>query len=374
MTDPRTPARRVLPPLPTVLLTVLVVLLAALGGWRLGAARPVPPDEVARADAWSRTETLLRHPSLEDLEEGAAVRADLDRQLAALGPAPVTRASAAARAAHPSPSEAAGPGAPAGTEDLAGALAGSAAALARDALDAEDPALARVLGAAAASRATTAGQLGGAAAVPRLCAPGADRGSGATTSAAAPLWSALDRAGYALEALAARTGPTGAPADAALRQARADVADLLEAPVARGVLAAEPGLRAGAYVLPAGSGRTPAGAPERRRATCRRPPRTPSPRAGRRHAAGRSERWSGPARSARRSAARWTPCPGCSPTTPPPCPAHRDARPASPREDPVTRRRSPGRATAPQGSAPQERGPAEQGPRITPRAARRRPA
>lgn len=250
MTDPRTPARRVLPPLPTVLLTVLVVLLAALGGWRLGAARPVPPDEVARADAWSRTETLLRHPSLEDLEEGAAVRADLDRQLAALGPAPATRASAAARAAHPSPSEAAGPGAPAGTEDLAGALAGSAAALARDALDTEDPALARVLGAAAASRATTAGQLGGAAAVPRLCAPGADRGSGATTSAAAPLWSALDRAGYALEALAARTGPTGAPADAALRQARADVADLLEAPVARGVLAAEPGLRAGAYVLP----------------------------------------------------------------------------------------------------------------------------
>ncbi|MGQ1837234.1 hypothetical protein ACT4S2_02125 [Kocuria turfanensis] len=246
MTDPRTPARRVLPPL----LTVLVVLLAAVGGWWLGAARPVPPDEAARADAWSRTEALLRHPSLEALAEGAAVRADLDRQLAALGPAPAARVPAAARAADPSPAESAGPGAPADTEDLPGALARSAEALARDALDAEDPALAAVLGATAASRATTAGQLGGEAAVPRLCAPGADPGSGATTPAAAPLWSALDRAGYALEALAARTGPAGAPAGAPLRQAREDVARLLEAPVARGVLAAEPGLRAGAYVLP----------------------------------------------------------------------------------------------------------------------------
>ncbi|MUN63624.1 hypothetical protein GMA12_10780 [Kocuria sediminis] len=240
MTDPRTPARRALPPL----LAVLVVLLAAVGGWWLGAARPVPPDEVARADAWSRTEALLAHPSLEALEEGAAVRADLDRQLAALGPAP------GGRAAHLAPADAAGPGAPADTEDLAGALARSAGALARDALDAEDPALARVLGAVAASRATTAGQLGGDAGAPELCTPGADPGSGATTPAAAALWSALDRAGYTLEALAARAAPAGAPADGPLRQARADVADLLGAPVARGVLAAEPGLRAGAYVLP----------------------------------------------------------------------------------------------------------------------------
>ncbi|MGX5358961.1 hypothetical protein [Kocuria sp. KH4] len=245
MTDPRPPARRALPPLPTALLTVLVVLLAAAGGWWLGAARPVPPDEAARAEAWSGTEALLRHPSLGALGEGAAVRADLDRQLTALGPAP------AARAAPPSPADASGPATPADAEDLAGALARSAADLARDALAAEDPALARVLGAAAASRATTAGRLREDAGMPRLCPPGADPGSGAADPAAAVLWSALDRAGYALEALAARTGPSGAPADGALRRAREDVAELLEEPVARGALAAEPGLRAGAYVLPA---------------------------------------------------------------------------------------------------------------------------
>ncbi|MEX5300470.1 hypothetical protein RCG67_17045, partial [Kocuria sp. CPCC 205292] len=186
MTNPRTPAPRVLP----LLLAVLVVLSAAAGGWWLGAARPVPPDELARADAWQGTQELLAHPSLDAGPETAGVRADLERQLEALGPAPGDRAASAARAERPSPAAPGrsgapgGPGSTGGPGHLAGVLSDSGVELAGDALRAEEPALARVLGAAAASRAVTARQLGGGAADPELCAPGAAAapGPGGTSS------------------------------------------------------------------------------------------------------------------------------------------------------------------------------------------------
>lgn len=264
MTDDRTPAPRVLP----LLLAVLVVLSAAAGGWWLGAARPVPPDELVRADAWQSTQELLAHPSLDSVPVAAGVRADLERQLEALGPVPGDRAASAARAEPSSPADpgrpevAGGPGSTGGPGDLVGVLSESGAELAGDALRAEDPALARVLGAAAASRAVTARQLGGGSADPQLCAPGpaAAPGPGGTSSPGALLWSALDRAGYALEALAARAGPAPAagPAAPLLLQAREGLEELLELPAARGVLAAAPGLRAGAYVLPGEVAESPA--------------------------------------------------------------------------------------------------------------------
>ncbi|MEB2529328.1 hypothetical protein SOP83_19065, partial [Kocuria rosea] len=82
MTDPRTPVPRVLP-------LVLGVLLAtgAAGAWWLDSARPVPPDEVARAEAWRGTEALLAAPAPAPAAAWADVRADLARQLEALGPA-----------------------------------------------------------------------------------------------------------------------------------------------------------------------------------------------------------------------------------------------------------------------------------------------
>lgn len=264
MTDPRPPARRVLP----LLLAVLVVLSAAAGGWWLGAARPVPPDELVRADAWQGTQELLAHPSLDAAPEAAGVRADLERQLEALGPAPGDRAASTAWAERSSPAEpghpgtAGGPGSAGGPGDLADVLSDSGVELAGHTLRAEDPALARVLGAAAASRAVSARQLGGASADPELCAPGPAPAPepGGTSSPGALLWSALDRAGYALEALAARAGPAPAagPAVPLLLQAREDVEELLALPAARGVLEAAPELRAGAYVLPGDAVEDPA--------------------------------------------------------------------------------------------------------------------
>ncbi|MEX5259491.1 hypothetical protein [Kocuria sp. CPCC 205263] len=272
MTDPRTPAPRVLP-------LVLGVLLAtgAAGAWWLDAARPVPPDEVARAEAWRGTEALLAAPAPAPAPAAAwaDVRADLARQLEALGPAPDDRTSAAARDGRPSPAGGTGTG---GAGDAAesgvtafAALRTTATALAGDALAAEDPALARVLAAAAVSRATAAQHLAAAQlAAPQvpapagadLCDAAGDPAPGGRTAPGAVLWSALDRAGYAFEALAARTGtvpdgvapdgaaPAGAvPAELADR-ARADVEELLGSPSARRVLAADPGLPAGAYVLP----------------------------------------------------------------------------------------------------------------------------
>jgi hypothetical protein len=261
VTDPRTPARRALP----LLLAVLVVLCAAAGGWWLGASRPVPPDELVRAAAWQGTQELLAHPALDAGPEAAGVRADLERQLDALGPAPGDRVASAARAEGSSPTDPGRSGAvgrPGGTGepgDLAGVLSASGVELAGHALRAEDPALARVLGAAAASRTVTARQLGGGSAGPELCAPGAAAapGPGGTSSPGALLWSALDRAGYALEALAARAGPAPAAAPLLLK-AREDVEELLGLPAARGVLAGAPGLRAGAYVLPGAAAESPA--------------------------------------------------------------------------------------------------------------------
>ncbi|HST72591.1 MAG TPA: hypothetical protein VLK55_09065 [Kocuria rosea] len=269
MTQRRTPARWALP-------AVLALLLGsgAAGGWWLEAGRPVPADELARADAWRRTEALLGAPSLAalDAEQQAAVREDLRRQLEALAPAPGDRAAAAAREQRP--------GAPAGPAPEV--LAASARTLADDALAVADPALARVLAAAAASRATTARQLAGRPAAPppsgALCAPDestadekstADEGAtdgGATDrgrpAAGTVLWSALDRAGYAFEALSARAelAPAGSPSAAALDDAAARTRRLLAGPVARGVLAAEPGLPAGAYVLPDGAAEHPGAA------------------------------------------------------------------------------------------------------------------
>lgn len=263
MTQRRTPARWALP-------AVLALLLGsgAAGGWWLEAGRPVPADELARADAWRRTEALLGGPSLAalDAEQQAAVREDLRRQLEALAPAPGDRAAAAAREQRP--------GAPAGPAPEV--LAASARTLADDALAVADPALARVLAAAAASRATTARQLAGRPAAPppsdALCAPDestADEGAtdgGATDrgglAAGTVLWSALDRAGYAFEALSARAelAPAGSPSAAALDDAAARTRRLLADPVARGVLAAEPGLPAGAYVLPDGAAEHPGAA------------------------------------------------------------------------------------------------------------------
>lgn len=276
MTDPRTPVPRVLP-------LVLGVLLAtgASGAWWLDSARPVPPDEVARAEAWRGTEALLAAPAPAPAAAWADVRADLARQLEALGPAPDDRTSAAARAGRPSPAGGTGGVSPGDAGDAGDAaepgatasavLRTTATALAGDALAAEDPALARVLAAAAVSRATAARQLavpqGPAPQVPApagadLCDAAGDPAPGGTTAPGAVLWSALDRAGYAFEALAARTGtaadaaapdvaaPAGAvPAELAAR-ARADVEELLGSPSARRVLAADPGLPAGAYVLP----------------------------------------------------------------------------------------------------------------------------
>ncbi|MEX5255725.1 hypothetical protein [Kocuria arenosa] len=261
MTDPRAPAHRVLP----LLLGVLLATGTA-GAWWLDSARPVPPDEVVRADAWLRTEALLEVPSPDPVPAAPweDVRADLARQLEALGPAPDDRTSAAARAQRPSP--AGGTDAVGGGGSVAAAptaLRTTATVLAGDALAAEDPALARVLAAAAVSRVTAARQLDGspAPAGDDLCDVGGDPAPGGTTAPGAVLWSALDRAGYAFEALAARAGtapdggappaaaPAGAvPAELAAR-ARGDVEELLEVPVAGRVLAADPGLPAGAYVL-----------------------------------------------------------------------------------------------------------------------------
>ncbi|WP_298582362.1 hypothetical protein, partial [uncultured Kocuria sp.] len=85
-----------------------------------------------------------------------------------------------------------------------------------------------------------------------LCDAAAASAPGGTTAPGAVLWSALDRAGYAFEALAARAGPSpGHPVPAELlARAREDVEDLLAVPAARQVLAGDPGLPAGAYVLP----------------------------------------------------------------------------------------------------------------------------
>ncbi|MEX5235937.1 hypothetical protein [Kocuria arenosa] len=259
MTDPRAPAHRVLP----LLLGVLLATGTA-GAWWLDSARPVPEDEVVRADAWLRTEALLEAPFPDPVPAAPweDVRADLARQLEALGPAPDDRTSAAARAQRPSPSDgtdAGGAGAAAAT-----ALRTTATVLAGDALAAEDPALARVLAAAAVSRVTAARQLDGspAPAGADLCDVGGEPAPGGTTDPGAVLWSALDRAGYAFEALAALAGtapdgaapPAAAPAGAVpvelTARARGDVEDLLEVPAAGRVLAEDPGLPAGAYVLP----------------------------------------------------------------------------------------------------------------------------
>ncbi|MEX5300041.1 hypothetical protein RCG67_14820 [Kocuria sp. CPCC 205292] len=248
MTDPRTTASRALP----LLLGVLLVTGGA-GAWWLESARPVPPDEVARADAWLRTRAVLAVPSPGPVpaDRRGDVRADLARQLEALGPAPDDRTSAAARARHPSPADVVDADGTAST-----ALRTTATALARDALTAEDPALARVLGAAAVSRATAARQLDGpgppAPDGGALCDAAAAPAPGAPAAPGAVLWSALDRAGYAFEALAARTGASagGSVPDGLPARGREDVEDLLELPAARQVLAADPGLPAGAYVLP----------------------------------------------------------------------------------------------------------------------------
>lgn len=258
MTVLRTPAGRVLP----VLLGLLLATGAA-GAWWLDGARPVPPDEVVRADAWLRTEAVLDGSSLGSAPAAsrAALRADLARQLEALGPAPGERERAAVREQRPSPAASGEPG-----PSASAVLRVSAAALADDALAAEDPALARVLAAAAASRATSARQLDGPAGPvgAPLCDPGADAAPGASAAPGAEtapggtavpgtvLWSALDRTGYLFEALAARSGtapPGGIPAEL-LEQGREDVEELLEVPAARQVLGTAPGLPAGAYVLP----------------------------------------------------------------------------------------------------------------------------
>ncbi|MEX5295211.1 hypothetical protein QYM41_08010 [Kocuria sp. CPCC 205268] len=252
MTDPRTPASsRVLP----VLLGVLL-LTGIAGAWWQDPGRPVPADEVVRADAWLRTEALLGSPSPgpEPAVRREDVRADLARQLEALGPAPDERTRDAARERRPAPGASAGD---AGSTPPA-ALSSTAAVLAQDAMSAQDPALARVLAAAAVSRTTASRQpvpTGAAApAGDALCEVPAEAPPGGAGAPAAVLWSALDRAGYAAEALAARTaGPAGDDVPAGLPdRVREDVEDLLELPTARHVLAAEPGLRAGAYVLPDG--------------------------------------------------------------------------------------------------------------------------
>lgn len=262
MTDPRTRARRARPLLPVVLPALLLAVLAA-GGWWLAAGRPVAPDELARADAWLRTEALLASPSVAAREDGVALRADLARQLEAFGPAPGDRARTAVRAQRPSPAgsaEAASGGA-SGTP-AAAALVSSATVLAEDALAVRDPALARVLAAAAASRAATAQQQDGAQGPhePQPCPPAS--APAGEHAAGAVLWSALDRAGYALEALSARAELAPAPPAELLERTRQDVGRLLEHPAARDVLAAEPGLRAGAYVLPGDAAERPGRAAE----------------------------------------------------------------------------------------------------------------
>ncbi|MFE7631345.1 hypothetical protein [Kocuria sp. NPDC057446] len=259
MTVPRPPVHRVLP----LLLGILLVSGAA-GAWWLDTARPVPPDELVRAEAWLVTEALLGTPG--PAAERTDVRADLDRQLEALGPAPDDRARAAVGDPGPSPAD----GAPADGEadgdtlgdagaPSAAALRTTAMALAEDALAAEDPALARVLAAAAVSRSAAARQLEGgtAPAGADLCDATAGPAGGAGETGAV-LWSALDRAGYSFEALAARAGsaaqepgPDGAAVAAAAERGVEDVEELLGAPAARPVLEAAPGLAAGAYVLPA---------------------------------------------------------------------------------------------------------------------------
>lgn len=247
MTDSRPTSSRALP----LLLGVLLVTGAA-GAWWLDSARPVPADEVVRADAWLRTEAMLGTPSPDPAVRRSDVRADLARQLEALGPAPDDRARAAARAQRPSVPN------PPDTRDAgataSAALRTSAATLAEDALTAEDPALARVLAAAAVSRETAARQLD-ASGPPApdgtdLCDTAGVPAPGGTTASGAVLWSALDRAGYAFEALAARAGESPSGSAELLARGREDVEDLLEAPSARQVLAADPGLPAGAYVLP----------------------------------------------------------------------------------------------------------------------------
>ncbi len=254
VTDPRTPAAsRVLPMLLGVLLLGVLLLSGVAGAWWQDPGRPVPADEVVRADAWLRTEALLGSPSAgpEPAVRREDVRADLARQLEALGPAPDERTRAAARERRPAPGASAGSTPPA-------ALRSTAVVLAQDALTAQDPALARVLAAAAVSRTTASRQpVPPGAAAPAgaaLCEVPAEAPPGGAGAPAAVLWSALDRAGYAAEALAARTaGPAGDDVPAGLPdRVREDVEDLLELPTARHVRAAEPGLRAGAYVLPDG--------------------------------------------------------------------------------------------------------------------------
>ncbi|MFF0988956.1 hypothetical protein [Kocuria nitroreducens] len=247
MTHPRSPAHRALP-----LLLGILLATGTAGAWWLDSARPVPPDDIVRADAWLRTEALLEAPSPRPASVAAweEVREDLARQLEALGPEPDDRTSAAARAQRPFPADGTDAGDAAST-----ALRTTTTALAEDALAAEDPALARVLAAAAVSRATAARQLDGtpAPAGADLCDAGGDPVPGGATAPGALLWSALDRAGYAFEALAARSGTApdgGASAAAVPAGAREDVQELLEVPSARRVLAADPGLPAGAYVLP----------------------------------------------------------------------------------------------------------------------------
>ncbi|ALU39759.1 hypothetical protein AS188_08345 [Kocuria flava] len=250
-------------PRPAAVVAALLALLLAAGlaaGWWLGSGRPVPAAETARARAWQGTDELLDAPALGTPAADERLRADLRTQREAFGPAPDERAAAAAdrpRSPAPAPrpdtgSAPGGAGAPAGA---AGLLAASARDLAGDALTVPEPATARVLGSAAAARAVGAAHTAGGPAAP-LCDPGRD---GDGTGPAAVLWSALDRAVYALPALAARgTGPDGAPA---VPVGAADgLRELLAVPPARAAVAADPGLRAGAYVLPPGWAQDPAAA------------------------------------------------------------------------------------------------------------------
>ncbi|MCD1145089.1 hypothetical protein LQU92_07555 [Kocuria sp. LUK] len=248
-------------PRPAAVVAALLALLLAAGlaaGWWLASGRPVPAAETARARAWQGTGELLDAPALGAPAVDERLRADLRAQREAFGPAPDERAAAAAdRLRSPAPAPGPGTGSAGAPAGAAALLAASARDLAGDALTVPEPATARVLGSAAAARAVGAAHTAGGPAAP-LCDPGGDD-DGDGTAPAAVLWSALDRAVYALPALAARgTAPDGAPA------VPAGVADglqeLLEAPPARAAVAADPGLRAGAYVLPRGWAQDPAAA------------------------------------------------------------------------------------------------------------------
>lgn len=247
-------------PRPAVVAAALLALLLAAGlaaGWWPGTGRPVPAAETARARAWQGTDELLAAPTLGDAAADERLRADLRAQREAFGPAPDERAAAAADRLR-SPARAPGPatGAAPGGAGAPALLAASARELAGDALTVPEPATARVLGSAAAARAVGAAHPAGGTPAP-LCDPGGEAGDG--TGPAAVLWSALDRAVYALPALAARgTGPDGAPA--VPEDAADGLRELLAVPPARAAVAADPGLRAGAYVLPRGWAQDPAAA------------------------------------------------------------------------------------------------------------------